>query len=152
MAADVLATVRLLKTLAVVPAMDCTVVPASNTPALEPIELSVKVPLLVKSPKMLSEAVVLAAKVTEVAGDVLLMVKVLQTAAVPALITGILAIPVPFVITMSVVLVGSEPLHQLLAVPQLLVAPSHPPLLSTVNVATADVLVHGVLDVMVSLI
>jgi len=112
------------------------------------VELSVNVPLLVKFPEILKEAVPLAAIVTEDAGVVLLIVKLLQTAETPASMLGILDMPAAFEIITSVDEVGT-PLHQLAATLQsLLVPPIKPPADGkTVTFVAADLLVHGVLDV-----
>jgi hypothetical protein len=60
---------------------------------------------------------------------------------------GILLMPAALVIVTSVVLVGTELLHQLLAVPQsLLVPPSHPPDERTEILTGALVLVQGPLE------
>ena len=145
---EVLAIVKLLKTFAVVPAIVCAVEPTNFTPAAEEVVLSVNVPLLVKFPNILSEASEAAARVIEVTGNVLLIIKSLHNAAVPDAIVGILLIPVPLVMVTLVELVGTALLHQLLAVPQLLVKPSHPPELEiTETTEVAEVLVHGVEDV-----
>lgn len=76
--------VRLLKILAVLPDIVCAEEPTNFTPAEADVELSVNVPLLVKLPDILSDAVAEAAIVRVVAGKVLLIVRLLLTAAVPA--------------------------------------------------------------------
>ena len=90
--------------------------------------------------------------VTDDAGKVLLMVRFLQAADVPALMVGMLLIPLALVMVTSVVLVGTERPHQLLAVPQsLLVPPSHPPVERTVILTAAVVLLHPPEEVTFSL-
>lgn len=117
--------------------------PDNITPAVEAVELSVKVPLLVKLPYNAREAFAALAIVTLDAGKVVEMVRFLTAAAVPELITGIELIPVPFVMTTSVLLVGTVLLHQLVEVPQLLVVPIQPPVDRTVITAVAEVLVQA---------
>ena len=76
--------------------------------------------------------------VTEEAGLVLLMVRLLHTANVPALTEGIKEMPDALEMTTSVEDVGT-PLHQLVDVAQsLLVAPIQPPLPRTVTLQAAD--------------
>src|SRR5207302_9369027 len=85
-------------------------------------------------------------------GKVLLMVRFLQNAEVPALMVGMLLIPAALVKVTSVVLVGTERPHQLLAVAQsLLVPPSHPPDERTVIITAEAVLVHPLEEVTLNL-
>jgi hypothetical protein len=90
--------------------------------------------------------------VTDEAGVVLFIVRLLQTADTPASILGILEIPGALEMTTSVADVGT-PVHQLPATLQsLLVPPIQPPAEgNTVTLVAADLLVQGVLEVTCSM-
>lgn len=151
LAPEVLAMVRFVNWLAVEPLTVCAEVPASITPAAAAVLLSLNMPLLVKLPRIVSDASDALANVTDEAlGNVDDIVRFLHAADVPLPINGMAVIPVPFVITTSVVNVGTALPHQLLAVAQLLVVPNHPPAASTVTFEAAEVLVQA-LDVILTL-
>lgn len=135
---ELLLIVRLLKTFAVDPAMDCTPVPTRLTP-LVTFELSVNVPLLIKSPDRLKVPPLF--RVTEAP---LLIVRLRVAAFVPNAIIGMNK-PEPEgkgLMTTSVVLVGTELLHQFEAVPQLFVVPFQPPPDNAVTLTAAERLVQ----------
>ena len=102
------------------------------------VEPSVMVPLFVRFPLIDNEDAP-DARVNVLEGKVFEITRLLQSAAVPAAIIGILGIPAPLVIVTSVKAVGTAFPHQLEAVDHELVVPFHPPVPKTVIFAVADV-------------